>query len=346
MVRRLEAAGVPIAGLVVGFALLFTVLWAALRVAAGGAEGGGPLRLPWWGADSWSEAMLRGMVLAYTPALMAFGRRGARRDVAALEKAGLAAPHGADALASGILAMPRRTMRAAGVAGLLSLPLLTLLIPLLAGGGPGYEPTGGAGSWSGIYFPYSAVYFLAAGWALGRALVHDVLVARAFSRIGASSALPFDLLDPSSFRPLTRYGLRTVLLWVGWFVLISLFWIGPGMSNPANALAIVPLLGVTAVAFVLPVWGAHGRLRDARRAELQRVDAALREARGALFSPGASDPRIANLVGWRIRVEAVREWPFDAPTMLRFLAFLALGVGSWLGGALAERFLDVFMAAG
>ena len=33
------------------------------------------------------------------------------------------------------------------------------------------------------------------------------------------------------------------------------------------------------------------------------------------------------------------EWPFDAGMRLRFLFYLAIPVGSWLGGALVERLL-------
>jgi hypothetical protein len=35
----------------------------------------------------------------------------------------------------------------------------------------------------------------------------------------------------------------------------------------------------------------------------------------------------------------VREWPFDAPTLARFLLYVAIPLGSWIGGALAERLL-------
>lgn len=335
--RKLEPADVRIAAWVAGFVVLLTAAWALWTLSVGGVDGTGPLAFPWWGPASWTEALVRGLVLGYTPALTAFARRGARRDVAALVKAGLPTPDGVEGLARRILAVPAGWMRAAGVVGLVLLPALGWLSPLLAGREAGFDPTPGQRV-------FSTLYFMAGGWTIGRALVHDVVVARSFSAVGASPSLPFDLLDPSGFRPLTRYGLRTVLLWVVWFALLSLFWIGPEAANPANAFAIVPLLVIATVAFVLPVLGAHRRLRDARRAELARVDEALRSARAGLYEPGAADPRLANLVAWRMRVDAVHEWPFDTPTVLRFVAFLALGVGSWLGGALVDRVLDVWMA--
>ena len=45
------------------------------------------------------------------------------------------------------------------------------------------------------------------------------------------------------------------------------------------------------------------------------------------------------LVAWRGLIESVREWPFDSPTLLRFGLYLAIPLGSWLGGAFVERLL-------
>mgnify|MGYP000099034232 CR=1 FL=1 len=37
--------------------------------------------------------------------------------------------------------------------------------------------------------------------------------------------------------------------------------------------------------------------------------------------------------------DARSEWPFDAPTLTRFFLYVAIPLGSWLGGALVERLL-------
>ena len=36
----------------------------------------------------------------------------------------------------------------------------------------------------------------------------------------------------------------------------------------------------------------------------------------------------------------MREWPFDLPTLARFALYVGIGLSSWLGAALVERFLD------
>jgi predicted MFS family arabinose efflux permease len=39
----------------------------------------------------------------------------------------------------------------------------------------------------------------------------------------------------------------------------------------------------------------------------------------------------------------VREWPVDASTLTRFALYLAIPVGSWLGGALVERLVNALL---
>jgi hypothetical protein len=43
------------------------------------------------------------------------------------------------------------------------------------------------------------------------------------------------------------------------------------------------------------------------------------------------------------RVEAMREWPFDSSTLLRFGLYLFIPVASMVGGALVERVLDLVL---
>ena len=50
--------------------------------------------------------------------------------------------------------------------------------------------------------------------------------------------------------------------------------------------------------------------------------------------------RLADLVAYEGRIAAVRAWPFDTPTLLRFTFYVALGLASWFGAALVERLLD------
>ena len=59
------------------------------------------------------------------------------------------------------------------------------------------------------------------------------------------------------------------------------------------------------------------------------------------FGTGAAvaGAKIPGLLAFENRIESVREWPFDAPTLTRFFLYVAIPLGSWVGGALVERLL-------
>jgi hypothetical protein len=62
----------------------------------------------------------------------------------------------------------------------------------------------------------------------------------------------------------------------------------------------------------------------------------------ARAGPGAL-PSLADWIAYRGLIESVREWPVDAPTLRRFTLYLAIPLGSWLGGALVERMIDALL---
>ena len=49
--------------------------------------------------------------------------------------------------------------------------------------------------------------------------------------------------------------------------------------------------------------------------------------------------KLPGLLAYMNQIESVREWPFDAPTLTRFFLYVAIPLGSWVGGALVERLL-------
>jgi len=52
---------------------------------------------------------------------------------------------------------------------------------------------------------------------------------------------------------------------------------------------------------------------------------------------------LAEVVAYQHLIEGVREWPFDASTVLRFAFYLLIPLGSWLGGAMVERMVDSWL---
>lgn len=293
-------------------------------------------RPPLWGSWSWSEAVVRGMLLGYTPALMVWSRRQALRTLHELRPA-LRLP---DERFPGIVAAtfrPPRWLLYACASVALVWPLLALRTALLGGPVVAGESTPAGRLWVGVTF-------MVAGWLVARAVAQDVHVARSLSRLGAE-ALEIDLLAPERLEPLHRWSLRAVALWVIWFCIMSLFFVGPGPANYINLGGIAPLLIVSGTAFFLPLYGAHRRIRETKRAELAWLDERLRQERDALREnrSGGAGARLADLAAYRGLVARAREWPFDATTLLRFALYTAVGVGSWLGAALVERGLGVLL---
>jgi hypothetical protein len=62
----------------------------------------------------------------------------------------------------------------------------------------------------------------------------------------------------------------------------------------------------------------------------------LESAAGGATPPG----HVADIVAYEARVASVPSWPFDLSTLVRFALYVALGLGSWLGAAVVERFVD------
>ena len=95
------------------------------------------------------------------------------------------------------------------------------------------------------------------------------------------------------------------------------------------------------------MWRVHRLIDNAKKVELARLRREIVETRAVFDSQGAESdraaPRLSALLALEGRVEKAREWPLDMPTVFRFGLYLALPLGSWLGGAIVERILALVM---
>jgi len=168
---------------------------------------------------------------------------------------------------------------------------------------------------------------------------YDLHVARLFARAGRA-VREVDLFDPAPLQPFGRQALEGALLW---FALTSLvaFFLFDDLSRRWTVSFLALLAGLSLVLLVLPAAGVRGRVRAAKAEEAERVRALLRRARDGALAPGAEKDeaplRLGALASYLQLVTSAREWPFDAPTLVRIGLTLALPLGSWLGGALVER---------
>jgi hypothetical protein len=310
--------------LVVGAAAGGALAAASLTLTVALGWGGSPLDLAFWGSlRGWFDALfaaLFGWAVGSGTAIV----EGGRRDLAELRpalRAG-AEPEELDPL-------PRR-VHVVVVLGAVALGLAINLSP---------------GNWleerpapSDPFFLWTTLRTVLVAWALLRATVIAARFAMRLSQLGPALRVD-DLLDLRPFAPLGRNGLRNLAVWVGFCALFAAMLIAPfGRSVAASNLLVSLVVGIGA--FLAPVHGAHRRLRAARDGELARVRAALSaRLRASRSDDDLPTLSVADLLAWEQRIEHVRTWPFDAPTMLRFALYVAIGLGSWVGAALVERAL-------
>jgi len=151
------------------------------------------------------------------------------------------------------------------------------------------------------------------------------------------------LLDRETLKPFARMGLRSAAYWLVGSSVASLLAIDSNVPFVVYAL-VAATLSLGFLALLLPSWGIHQLLREAKRVELGWLRHEIEAARGVLADPAGNRldaaARLPALLAYESRVERVSAWPFDVPTLVRFGFFVLLGLGSWLGGALVERLVD------
>lgn len=164
------------------------------------------------------------------------------------------------------------------------------------------------------------------------------------------SLRPVTLLDLSPLYPFAQWGLWSALVWLGGSAIAGVVFVDQEFAL-GTAIVLLGTGGLGTAAFLLPLRGAHQSIRAAKREELARVRGAIELARdAALAPPSAAEPaavatsaRLPGLLAYEARIEEVREWPLDLPTVSRFGVLMFVALGSWLGGAVVERLLGVLL---
>jgi hypothetical protein len=290
--------------------------------------------------------LILAVLIAYSAAASRLGRRGAVRDLSDLRPT-LRVSDAEHAALLRVNAYPdRRRVAAALVLGAATGAALNLLAEGLAAPELVDRLQGGPLPYSWGLQPVLGLVMNAILFALlGRLAYLSLAWAGAFSRLGRSRT-EVRLLDPASRAPFARMGLRQAVFWfVGSSIasLLVLEAVAPGLV----ILVLFVTLTIGILALVLPARGIHQALRRAKRQELEWLRAAIEAERDALALAPAeaanAGARLPALLAYEARVAAVREWPFDASTLLRFALFLLLPLASWVGGALMERLLAVVL---
>ena len=311
-----------------GYALgMMAVTW-AFRLAVGEWETGFR-RSPYFWLD-----ILNAMLFAYVPTATWVLRRGRLRDLRTLRPVLRGDDAGWALLAQRAVCVPPRRLLAGalvGAAAMGAMPVLDLRF------------------WEGSPPPLTdpqMIFFVARNAAMGVLVGHAVLTewtaVAAFAEIGATR-IEVDLLDLRRLAPFARAGLRSAFAWVLCSSLISLFWLGPAAGS-ANTGIVFGLLTLVSVGFYFTILGVHHSIRETKHETLHGLTDGIRRAGAALRSEAqrGDSPALADLVAYYGFIERLPEWPLGGASLIRGALIAALGIGSWLGGALVERMIDSF----
>jgi hypothetical protein len=202
-------------------------------------------------------------------------------------------------------------------------------------------------TWEGLVIVLGWLHILLVSPSMSLLVMHGLI----FMRLGRD--LPsVDLLDRAPVAPFAEMSLRLSLLstvFFGMTVVFHLDWSGD-LGLARQVVFVSPVwLSIGIALFVFPLWGVHVRLRDARRAELQRVQRALGGDRAALreslLTPGEAESfGTSDLLRYRGEVTQLGTWPFGTNELARLGLYLAIPVFGWLGGALMERAVDATLS--
>jgi hypothetical protein len=289
---------------------------------------------PLWRNDLWWTDVVNATLIGYVPAALRIARRGIARDLEALRSHLRCTNAEFTRIRDQISGPDGPLERALSLSGV---PIGIAIVYL--------DPSVTMSAEASLSDPAFA-------WGLVRVaifvglVVHlidaDVRATRGYAAM-SRDLLIVDLLDVRSLAPLARRGQRSVLTWVVFSSIFSLYWLGDSAAR-SNVYLLVLAVGLATAAYFVPLFGIRKNIRTAKHAELDRLREEIRSERevtGAVAAAGAEQsPRLANLVGYYQLIESTREWPIDATNLVRLALYLALGLGSWLGGALVERGLD------
>jgi hypothetical protein len=308
-------------------------LLALLAVATGSFEHLAAEGLAWWQDRDGRVSVLVSLLAGAIPAALRYHELGTRRNLEALASANLWPGAPPAALRSATAGSPRAALWF-GLSGFLLIPFIAFTVDRDV-----------------------VRYFRASHWNLGTTwtwvvgffvtFVAGILTYRAFADARKfaqlARALPaVDLLDREALLPFARQGLRSAIPGVIFMTFLALN-LGDTGFLLAMALTGSIVLAQNVAVLLLPMRGVHERLRAAKRAELARVNAAIRGAPGALRGSPIDDREglaLADLLAWRAFVESVPEWPIDLPTLGRFAAYVVVPLLGWVGAALVQHVLE------
>ncbi len=132
-----------------------------------------------------------------------------------------------------------------------------------------------------------------------------------------------DLLRVDDLSVIGRSGARTAAIWLSVAAVICLFFVD-GQALSVAVATVVFSAGMALWIFYRSLDHVHRRIREAKRAELDRLRHAIAGARALAVDDAAAAMKLHGLLAYETRIEAVHEWPFDHLTLFRVAAYVLI----------------------
>jgi len=326
---------VPIAPIWIG--VLIGFFWIAFYIAYA-------YRVEWIGGsaqDSWHHlelAVLLAAMFGYLQTATVYGVRGALRDLEAIRPALDCSESEFRQVLHGLTRFDAGRLRLVSTAA--------VVFGLLAPFSPFVWNTGRTPEFGDAELSWIMVQFTVLSWLGFRNLYMGSILDRRVSNIGATCRV--DLLDMRPLAALGRAGLRGARTTIGFTALLSLMLflrlIGYYIPLIGIIVFLIASIGLAVCRLLVPMMGVRRRVRDAKRAELERIREVIRaESRSRPEGEGRWQPTdgyLSDLIVYETRIESVNTWPVDSSGVLRFALYVFYGLGAWIGAALMERLLS------
>jgi len=153
--------------------------------------------------------------------------------------------------------------------------------------------------------------------------------------------LKVDLLRVDELNVIGRSSARVSLIWLSVAAVVCLFFAGG--QTPLLVIAIIIFsAGMALWIFFRSLERVHNKIRQAKRAELDRVRHEIAQMRSQAAHDHTAASRLHGLLAYETRIAAVHEWPFDQSTLLRVGVYVLIPAAPATGQALMRYFVEHF----
>ena len=277
-------------------------------------------------------AFVHCLVIGYLPAAFLHVLQSGRRTVFVLREALDCTREECETLADSV----RINTSGLFLIGLLALAL-SFLMPYLVPPVPAtpWSPSSWSPevAWHRILGPATMLWAWWLGYAIFSVSMRMTRIAKKLSRI--------DLLRLSPLAPFTQQGLTNALLLIGLISIWSLMLIETGFGLIMWIIGGFNLV-MAILAFLLPVYGVHMRIRKSKQKELDRITGEILKRRDSFqnFDSSQRGGQLADLIAYRGLIEGISEWPFTSSTYTRIVLYTFLPLLTWGIGIFAEEFIS------